>query len=313
VGCVLSAPRRLEICAFLAPQHFLALGSAANAAKGLAWMAGGSSRSAFNVAFAFDRNIGDVTAKATSQTICTSLLGTSLGVGLAAAVGQSPGAALGCYAALAATHMWSGYQSARSVPLATLNPSRAAALAERHAARAARAAHGQRRCPGPQLAGTQQQQADGQRFGRPAPLPLPTPAELAPHDPFFHGSSAWLRVGSRLQALAAQDPARAGALLPLYRHRRHIVLPDPGGAMHVVLHERADARDALLAVLQAALWRRCRARRSTDADSGWGVGGCAEALEAADEEAEEFVAGLASAGWDTQRVVLEATRRRAVW
>lgn len=42
-------------------------------------MSGGSSRSAFNVAFAADNNIADLTAKATSQTICTSMAGTAAG------------------------------------------------------------------------------------------------------------------------------------------------------------------------------------------------------------------------------------------
>jgi hypothetical protein len=37
------------------------------------------SRSAFNVAFAADNNIADITAKATSQTICTSMAGTAAG------------------------------------------------------------------------------------------------------------------------------------------------------------------------------------------------------------------------------------------
>lgn len=42
-------------------------------------MAGGSTRTAFHVAFARDNNIADITAKATSQTIATSLLGTTAG------------------------------------------------------------------------------------------------------------------------------------------------------------------------------------------------------------------------------------------
>ena len=63
----------------MAPAHFLPIASLANAIKGLAWMAGGSTRSSFNVAFAQNHNIGDVTAKATSQTICTSIFGTAAG------------------------------------------------------------------------------------------------------------------------------------------------------------------------------------------------------------------------------------------
>jgi hypothetical protein len=71
----------------LFPAQFLLLGAVANAIKGLAWMAGGSTRSAFNVSFSRHGNIADVTAKATSQTICTSLLGNFAGVALASIIG----------------------------------------------------------------------------------------------------------------------------------------------------------------------------------------------------------------------------------
>ncbi|KAJ9516767.1 hypothetical protein QJQ45_027173 [Haematococcus lacustris] len=53
----------VEIITIMAPQWFLLLGSAANCLKGLAWMANGSTRSVFNLAFARDNNIADITAK----------------------------------------------------------------------------------------------------------------------------------------------------------------------------------------------------------------------------------------------------------
>ena len=39
------------------------MGSVANSLKGLAWMANGSTRSVFNLSFARDNNIADITAK----------------------------------------------------------------------------------------------------------------------------------------------------------------------------------------------------------------------------------------------------------
>ena len=75
------------MCTVLFPSKFLVLGAVANGIKGLAWMAGGSTRSAFNVSFARHGNIADITAKATSQTILTSLFGNFLGVALATYVG----------------------------------------------------------------------------------------------------------------------------------------------------------------------------------------------------------------------------------
>ncbi len=47
----------LEIATILAPSAFLTLGSVANMIKGLSWMAGGSTRSVFNLTFARDNNI----------------------------------------------------------------------------------------------------------------------------------------------------------------------------------------------------------------------------------------------------------------
>ena len=42
-------------------QYFLLIGALANSLKGLAWMASGSTRSVFNLAFARDNNIADIT------------------------------------------------------------------------------------------------------------------------------------------------------------------------------------------------------------------------------------------------------------
>jgi hypothetical protein len=280
-----------------------------------------------------------VTAKATSQTICTSLLGTALGVGLAAAAGQSPAAALPCFAALAGLHVWSGWRSAGAVPLATLNPSRAAALAERHLAAQ------QRR----QQQRQQQQQQGGActctftststststsrcTCTLRACAPLPTPAQLAPHDPVLPARGRWLAVGASLAALAARQPRRLAALLPLYRAQRHILIPVPGvnaGAdvYHVVLHEGATAADALLGVLQAAAWRAAEAKAEaaggpgSRGGSGGGVGcddaqvveAAGAALRRAQAELAPFLHALQAAGWDAGRVVLEASRRRAAW
>lgn len=69
-----------EIVTAWFPGYFLVLGSLANMLKGLSWMAGGSTRAAFNVSFARGENIADITAKGTSQFICTSLIGTAVGV-----------------------------------------------------------------------------------------------------------------------------------------------------------------------------------------------------------------------------------------
>lgn len=62
------------------PAYFIVMASIANTLKGVSMMAGGSTRAAFNISFAQGENIADITAKATSQYICTSLLGTCIGI-----------------------------------------------------------------------------------------------------------------------------------------------------------------------------------------------------------------------------------------
>jgi hypothetical protein len=302
---------RLEIATFLLPHAFLPLGAAANAVKGLAWMAGGSSRSTFNVAFAADSNIADITAKATSQTICTSLLGTTAGLALAANIEQSASMAFGCYGVLAAVHMWSSWESARCVPLATLNPSRLALLA--HAAVGVRYGDGGCGC------------GDA--------VKLPTPSQLATQDPVLPSlfskttdtaPALQLRfVGcATMEELLVDRRSMTAAVLPLYRERRYILFPDEtAGSFCVVLHADAGARDVVLAALHAAAWYNDSEWNEQLSDGGkndsstskQAKGVAVHALQRADELVGPVLNALKHAGWESQRVVVEATKRRAVW
>ncbi|KAL4428447.1 hypothetical protein ABPG75_002536 [Micractinium tetrahymenae] len=235
----------IEICTFLLPQYFLPMGAVANAIKGLSWMAGGSTKSVFKVSFAADNNFGDISAKATSQTIFSSVLGTAAGVTLASQLEQSVGLALYCYAALASLHMYTGYQAVRCVPIATLNPSRLELLVQQYleqlqeGQQAPQQAAGQQQpqqgqqaqqsqhhikwSPGHAApseawpAGGQQQQPAASSFSDStgaagaAAVRLPTPAELAAVDPVFH--RPWVCVGTPLQQLVRLHGSRLGQLL----------------------------------------------------------------------------------------------------
>jgi hypothetical protein len=52
-------------------------------------------------------NIADITAKATSQTIAVSLIGTTLGISVCGVVGQSVPAAFAAYSVFSAIHLYS--------------------------------------------------------------------------------------------------------------------------------------------------------------------------------------------------------------
>jgi len=55
--CAVCVWSGLEIATIIVPHAFLVLGSCANMIKGLSWMAGGSTRSVFNLSFVRDNNI----------------------------------------------------------------------------------------------------------------------------------------------------------------------------------------------------------------------------------------------------------------
>jgi hypothetical protein len=74
----------LEIATILVPHAFLVLGSCANMIKGLSWMAGGSTRSVFNLSFVRDNNIAGVCVCVCS--LCAGVLG-GLGLGMACRTG----------------------------------------------------------------------------------------------------------------------------------------------------------------------------------------------------------------------------------
>lgn len=73
----------IEVLSPLAPSYFLVIASIANVGKNISYLAASSSRAAIHKSFAIHENLGDVTAKTSSQTILASLIGTSIGISVA--------------------------------------------------------------------------------------------------------------------------------------------------------------------------------------------------------------------------------------
>ena len=336
------------------PHAFLPLGAMANAVKGLAWMAGGSSRSALNVAFAKESNIADITAKATSQTICTSLIGTSIGLGTAAAIGQSTALALGCYATFGFFHLWTSWQSVRNVPLATLNPTRLWLLSQHALDFVKMDIVLEKRCS--------HQSCKSRSIGESLHIGnLPSPSELARKDPIFTFMSKKARLvfGADITKATRRyvtSPGKAQALaaiISVFREHRYLLIPDDvlyPEVFSIVLHEQASTRDIMHAVLQAAIWQECvlclsnlQDRSVSDrlgprcdpleeraslanAEERYDIESAREAkeyleyarmagisLDIAQCSLDAFLRKLKEAGWETDRVVVEAKRRRVMW
>ena len=74
----------IELLLPLAPQYFLLGASISNIGKNIAFLASSASRAAIHKSFAKHNNLADITAKSGSQGIVCSLLGTSIGISLAA-------------------------------------------------------------------------------------------------------------------------------------------------------------------------------------------------------------------------------------
>ena len=78
---------------------------------------------AIHNSFARSSNLADITAKTGTQSICASLAGTSLGIGISSMVGSEWGIPLVLsFAALSTTHLAVTMWSLNSVTLNTINP-----------------------------------------------------------------------------------------------------------------------------------------------------------------------------------------------
>ena len=268
----------MEIASFAQPGLFLPLASGANMVKGLAWMCGGSTRSAFNVSFARANNIADVTAKATSQTISSFVVGNSLGMGLASAVGQDVALAYAAFGLCTALHLGSAWRCLAHVPLATLNQSRLQLLAREYAASGA--------------------------VGPPEALAAADPVlHLQPHVPA--DLEPRVRVGERLAG--PRGPLLGGraleALVAAHRRERYLLWRGADG-FHVLFHRDADVAAVAQAFLHAELLHR---------DPGFAARDAAGQLACAREAAGGFLRGVEAAGWKVDQTLVDDAASRAVW
>ncbi|KAG0266369.1 hypothetical protein BG011_002489 [Mortierella polycephala] len=74
----------LELLTPLWPGSFLIIASISNIGKNMAWLASSATRAQMNKTFALRDNLGDITGKSGSQTTAAGLVGTGLGVVIAA-------------------------------------------------------------------------------------------------------------------------------------------------------------------------------------------------------------------------------------
>mmetsp|Transcript_11152 Transcript_11152/g.20876 ORF Transcript_11152/g.20876 Transcript_11152/m.20876 type:complete len:604 (+) Transcript_11152:151-1962(+) len=116
------------------PQYFVLIASAANIGKNIAFLTASASRAKLHQCLSsthhHDRrlqmadNLGDITGKATSQSIVASLLGTVIGLGISPhLLNDLFSVGMGCMA-LSLVNQYCTYQSLKSIPLNSLNRQR---------------------------------------------------------------------------------------------------------------------------------------------------------------------------------------------
>jgi len=122
----------IELLTPLFPGYFLPLASIANVGKNISFLSASASRAAAHRSFATHENLADITAKAGSQSILCSMLGTGLGIGVATGIASfTDGASdlayistIGAFSICSIINLSATYFSLKNVTLTTLNPGR---------------------------------------------------------------------------------------------------------------------------------------------------------------------------------------------
>lgn len=122
----------VEILTPLFPAYFLPMASLANVAKNISWLSTSATRASFHNSFALKENLADITAKAGSQAIASSIIGTGLGIAISQFTGPSTINVLAAFGVLSTVNLFSIYHLLNGVWLRTLNCQRLHLLTSRY-------------------------------------------------------------------------------------------------------------------------------------------------------------------------------------
>ena len=122
----------LELATTAFPKYFVLIASVANVGKNIAFLTASASRARLHQCLLGEngKNLGDVTGKATSQSIVASLAGTGLGIGLSPfLLGDLYSVGMGCFVLSAVNQIFT-YHSLKNVSIDQLNRQRLMILFE---------------------------------------------------------------------------------------------------------------------------------------------------------------------------------------
>ena len=105
----------------LVSAYILSTTCMASVGKNIAYLSSSPSRTAIHKSFAKHENLADVTAKSGSQSIVGSLVGTILGLSIAATVGQNYPYTLSAFVVCALLSLTATYRSLQAVTVTTMS------------------------------------------------------------------------------------------------------------------------------------------------------------------------------------------------
>lgn len=220
----LDASNFVEIMSpLLAGPLVLPVACLSNAVKNASFLAIGASRAALHACLAKDSNLADVTAKAGSQAMLASLLGTSLGIGLSTLLEHDPSNFVIGFCALSGVHQFCNYKSLQQVAMDRLDRHRLYILVQEYI-----------------------------RHKR-----ILTPSEVAAQEVYFPLAKAddldsWLRVGV---SVAISCPGGPGSFIQrkkfLEVEQYLVTHHEDSPLVHVIFGTRATSEDIIYAMLHA--------------------------------------------------------------
>lgn len=285
----------MEILTPLVPAYFLPMASLANVAKNISWLSASATRAGFHNSFAMKENLADITAKAGSQSIASSILGTGLGIGLSTLTGASTVNVLGAFGVLSAVHIFSIYKSLACVSLRTLNCQRLHLVASHFI----------------DACGTQvpdlETVSKQEQF-----MPLLVSGYKSLYTKSFVNTEA------SLDELSGSSPKELLRLKSFYANDKYLLnlAMSVGGAARIDLALRDDAssRDALFAHLHAALVQKALEApgANTEMTSGsWAV--VEQTFHESFALRDAFVEQLERSEWHTENLLVEEQNSRFKW
>lgn len=304
----------LEILSPLFPGYFLPIASVANVGKNIGWLTASASRAAIHQSLSQRRNLGDITAKAESQSIAASIVGTALGIGLSPLTqGEVAKVATG-FAVLALVHQYCTYKSLRFVQLKSLNRHRLNLVTEEFI-RSYVVPRGIAGLEAERTVELQEEQASSTLVSseqqRHAVL---SPAELAQIEGFVpfiskDDTMEWLTIGCKLDELfpdqVSFDDARNNFIGERERYLVNCDIEDSSRTANIRLTylENAVASDIIRGMLHAHILR-AYSKKIIELPDGQDVRKASHGVMA--ESYDAFVEALEDSGWEIAAVQVEA-------